>query len=1154
MTENAAAAGSPAMPAISRDAETLFDAVEPSMPKTPKRSIRTKLANVAAWLQQCREGSSKFPLTRWGRPDYGSISRLTMGTKGFNLIPGHPVRDLIDAHWESIRYDIDPSKALQPHMEFGSTVATACGVAAMNAAPDTYAITNFSTGRLGEVMPVIVETLDAHRKASHRTSAVAHAWWLAFDAWRGVRDERGFQLWLRHLMETPTGIHKNILLPQQVLGLLRRHGLLLLPLGLVTGSVPHPCSSWCLKAKARFLPDALTEWEHAALLPASKPYRATTLLLTIAPMAGVSEFPRDAFVAAIGGALSREGAAARERQGLTGRAFELASKLDHQSSLRTDAARGPGRASSGAGAGAAHDDAGGHAGNTFRAALDGHLREAGLRGRGGSPEAALMRSSGGPAGEWADLLLRYINDQSWKAPVSTFYIAQLIVDQISALAPVPKLDDADLRARLLEGPGSFAMRWEELAGGNEYMLNTALSTLRRALAWHASSVPTFRNPIRPSDIPPRGGASKSNKLTLPRDIIEEAKVVCRELMALAWDGASEIPATFLHPRWRDLLTVKVPVPGQGLVPRISPVLPSLLFALLSIPVRGIQGRLLDSGEGDEIIPVLRDGDGPASSRIDWIPNTHPLACAKRKQGAIRRIFDAQSASDLTGLWINTNKTKAQGRGRAEDQGYEIPWQLNVLIEMFCKLRAWQSTYNPVDRFVSRAELSEASLRPTEALKKRMPGYAYLFRHLRDGAPSRRLEPVRENYLVRVFLAVMEEIELRRKGTPGEIKLIVSRCKGVPASAIYTVHGLRVTGITAFAAAGVPLPIIAEFLAGHLSVLMTIYYTKLGPATVTEILENALAASCVDGRDGTIGGREFDGIRDALIGNDGSSTSRLADTNPAQFAVKIDGLCPNGQSRCHEGGGSSSSREGVPTPGGPRNCALCRFWVTGEPFLSGQVVAINALIYAIREKAEALLAAYSQLRALPPESTRRHSSSNAVDTLEVELDIMVRTLQARYRLVLKSMEKAASRVRGDLRPAIIGNSPDAFADLRQVSELRFLAAVSSGYELFPETSTASAPIRRNVLIDLIRDRDGLQACLFRAPTPEQAMRAGSLHVDLMCRLTGGEAGLDDLAAGKVSLASFGTERVNGEFLSALGPTLAASLAGPQPVVAQLHRIG
>lgn len=1120
---------------------TAITVAGPVAATTHKRYVRAKLAAAEAWLEECRRGTATFPLTRWGRPDYGSISQTTMGTKGSNLKPGHPVRRAIDAHWEQIRHDVDPSETAQSPIHFGAGLVAGDGVSGSNGCPDTYALTNFDAARLHGVMPSIGEALLVGRTTAERSNSASYAWWRAFDAWRGIRDASGFGSWLQQLMGTPSGRSGGIL-PQYVLGLLRRNGFLLLPLGLVTGTVPHPCSTWGWTDWAKFPLSVLTEWEQSALLSDKKQTRTVLILLTITPVSGTSEFPREAFVAAVGTALSRTGAAERGRSALISRAFELAGRLDHQAALvpgRPDAA-----SRSDPTLDAMKQDLGlkqQSRETSLREALDRHLREAGLRGVSYDGAEHLRRLSGGPAGEWASLLLRYINAQRWKAPTSRLSVAKVIVEGMSLMSEVPRLDDPDLRAHLIERSDSFCGRWQELTDCSDFVLRDALSTLRQAMDWHAQSTPSFRNPLFKSDIPPKGRLTKSNKTLLPRDIIEEAKGICRELMSLAWAEAEDLPSTLLGQRWRELLMVKVAVPGRGLVSMVSPVLPTLLYSLLSIPIRGIQARLLDSGEADEVIPVLREGDGPTSSRTEWIRNGHPLARAKRRQGSVRRIHDTPSNTHLLGLWINTNKTTAQGRGLAEDHGFEIPWQHEELIEALIRLRDWQSTHNPVDRLLSRAQLSEPTLRPTEALKKHMPFYSYLFRHLRDGAPSCRLEPVRERPLVKVFLNVLEEMELRRKGTPGQVKLIIDRYGGAPKTALYSIHGLRVSGITGFVEAGVPPPIIAEFLAGHLTVLMTLYYTKLGPAKVTDILERAMAARCVDGRNGTIGGSGFDAVRRTLIGDFPSAAAGLVDANPAHYSVKLDGICPNGQSRCHEGGEDPMSRTPIPTPGGPRNCPLCRFWTTGEAFLPGQVVSMNAHLYAIREKGEALVASYVQLRATAVDSPRRHAIANAVDTMEAEMDVMVRTLQARYRLALKSLERSAAREAGDARPAILGNSPDAFTALTEVSELRFLAAVSKAYEFLPETSTPSAPIRRNVVLDRLLHRDGIDAGLFRLPA-DQAVRAGGLLTEFLCELTGGEEGLDDLDAGRTSLEMFGIERVERGLSSALAPVLAVGLAG------------
>ena len=80
------------------------------------------------------------------------------------------------------------------------------------------------------------------------------------------------------------------------------------------------------------------------------------------------------------------------------------------------------------------------------------------------------------------------------------------------------------------------------------------------------------------------------------------------------------------------------------------------YMLLSMPLRGQQICWLDSGEGDEIIPVWHDGE------VRWVKNTSHLATPKRNQGFLRRGEDGELSS-----YITTNKTgKKLG-------GYSVPY-------------------------------------------------------------------------------------------------------------------------------------------------------------------------------------------------------------------------------------------------------------------------------------------------------------------------------------------------------------------------------------------------------------------------------------------------------------------------------------------------
>jgi hypothetical protein len=624
--------------------------------------------------------------------------------------------------------------------------------------------------------------------------------------------------------------------------------------------------------------------------------------------------------------------------------------------------------------------------------------------------------------------------------------------------------------------------------------NRASSEVYRFFDWLGERESTFRNPLRKTDVlTGRADRSKTTKALIPNRVLKEAESICRQLLDASFQGVEL--SDRMEKRF-GFLRVESREPGVTLSRYISPVRPTLLLLLLALPLRVIQARLSDSGEADELLPFIEDGEA-GKIRVVWRPNCHVMSTRGRQQGFIRRFIDANASYNgdpdtFAGFYVNSNKTALYGKGL--DAGYEIPWQKDRLIKDLIALRDWQMLHNPASRLLARDELQDKRLMPTEDLRGNLPSYIYLFRDLidrRSGAD----EPVTYERINTFFHRVMAEVEDRFNecgmtdecGDP--IKLITFRNDdGTPISGVYSLHGLRVAGITAFAEAGVPVAIIAEFLAGHATILMTLYYNKIGPATVTRVLEEASASFEARDHERWMRSALREPIQHGKIAtNPNWLHADLEDCVPGLWSVRLDGICPNGQTRCHDGGPASKSRF-VEVPGGKRNCPMCRHWLTGPTFIQGQTVSINAHLFRMRQKAERLVALHEQRRLT---GSKQHIG-DAIDGLEIELNEDVETLNARHRLLQQSIdiERDDPREIGALA-VIARNHQGIDATYRDVEELEFLDYLSQAVTIYPEVDAADAPLRRNVLLDQLLERDGFSARLYKMPRTEAATLGNSI---------------------------------------------------------------
>lgn len=218
-------------------------------------------------------------------------------------------------------------------------------------------------------------------------------------------------------------------------------------------------------------------------------------------------------------------------------------------------------------------------------------------------------------------------------------------------------------------------------------------------------------------------------------------------------------------------------------------------------------------------------------------------------------------------------------------------------------------------------------------------------------------------MVRNFwLKLMVELEKRlaaagqvmRDGSP--IKLISSYDKdGLPSAAIYDLHSLRVTGITAMFKAGVSIEVI-RLLVGHATFLMSALYIKLTDAEVSSAVSGKLEAYLATQRDETIALIELESrqnLEKLVAFNHHSVFSVLNDKITTNLVVMDHGICPVACKRCEEGLVASEPEDKVirfmPVPGGASNCVRCRFFLSGPGFLLGLQAFINERLYITKKE-------------------------------------------------------------------------------------------------------------------------------------------------------------------------------------------------------------
>ena len=367
-----------------------------------------------------------------------------------------------------------------------------------------------------------------------------------------------------------------------------------------------------------------------------------------------------------------------------------------------------------------------------------------------------------------------------------------------------------------------------------------------------------------------------------------------------------------------------------------PVIPSLFRAMLLIPLRMGQLRRLDSGEGDV---VNFNGD-----TLSWELNTGPLAgywadlAGQPREGFPTKGYAIEIQDEIkpvTGIWVNTNKT---------GEPFAMPWHQPAFLKILWDLRRWQETYNPISAPIKPDLYLDAPQRYPAATRAALPSIFSLTRLPPNAQWPMEGRTVTASQMDHAWCKCLLEIEQRWNARHGgnPITLVDIHAKnGQPFRPRYNMHGLRVRGLTELRRGGMPTDLLSKFIAGHATLAMTIAYTEPEPFEIAQMVERA--------GERAVSQRQFiDELKRMDLKEAQSRTVSLSPTAVAdaiqlgsqfQFCNVAIGVCPYDGSRCSDGGallrkaevnGVSQSTYG---PVEPRNCVVCRHFISGPPWLN-----------------------------------------------------------------------------------------------------------------------------------------------------------------------------------------------------------------------------
>lgn len=616
-----------------------------------------------------------------------------------------------------------------------------------------------------------------------------------------------------------------------------------------------------------------------------------------------------------------------------------------------------------------------------------------------------------------------------------------------------------------------------------------------------------------------------------KSIVDESDLDCvyRKRKASAYEIKNKDCSEYVYEMWCPVRTI-------------------CLLTKLMLPIRTYQARMLDSGEMDTYKYVQTD----KYKYGKWVRNDSPLSQGTDRKtcekGVLRKFIDPTTNLEMTGFFINTNKTADINKDEA-DKGYNMSWQYEEMQYWLAKLRDWQQKYNPISRPTAWTELTVTQLGQPKDVRvlKAMGNATFLFR---DAASENKHLPLRRKALEKPLwyklLQYLEQKTNQNTTTEAEQNLKFVHDDSHETT-YYPLHSLRVSLITAFALeGGVPMPVLSKCIAGHARFVMTLYYTKMGISYITDTMKKAdteILKQDQESFERFIKDAKYKQLEIGSAVNDTAAYDAVlnAQKSKASIVMSDKGICPKGCFGCDTGGTYVNDETDKvtygPVQGYPaHNCVRCRWFITGPAFLPGLVNHFNVLSYEMSETFKRVTRYQKESEELENSKYKAEQHGEIFEQYEELLkydqllqqelqkgDDIANNLNATLRLIDKCQKISKSGNDNDsssTQLVSVGTVQDVgFMLESEADKMHQLQAICNGAELFPETDASKALLKRSQIIDMTLLFNKKQPVMFTLSEEEQLL-AGNQFMRLLIKRAGSLKEAIPYAIGRKKLEEIG----------------------------------
>jgi len=550
------------------------------------------------------------------------------------------------------------------------------------------------------------------------------------------------------------------------------------------------------------------------------------------------------------------------------------------------------------------------------------------------------------------------------------------------------------------------------------------------------------------------------------------------------------------------------------------------YTLISIPARGRQIAYNDSGESDEFIPKIKHG------KVLWVNNFSKLAIKGRQVGFIKPYPDSQF-----GMQFTTNKTSNS------QKGYAVPWMPYELAYWIIRLKLWQEKYNPLLEPTLWSDCCNTHLNEKQLISK--GSNCFLFRDFNKQEPGAFSDRLSRRLAAALYNSQPNDLTLAEHNGKSDI---LSHYHSE-----YTPHTMRVSLITAYIMEfGLSVETIMK-VAGHSSIIMTIYYLKTNSEDFRHKFAEGEKLALKNKAYATqrmIEQKRIDEIKHDLISNSDVTLQSLTNKIPSgNFLFRDYGICPTAGLRCDDGGEfikQSKIRQPVINGYlGAQNCLQCRHFVTGPAFLGGllsisneislqanhQAVQYNELQSAsenISMKIEALdKEEYDAIKNnIVFDETQRNNinlhyrkAQSEEESAAKKLNMLLCDLQAATRLLKQSHalinEPLNSQLDNTKFQLVTMPDHELHISIDETSYYQQLCEVCENAEIYESASGDLAISPRSQLLDKMAMQNNLQPRFFNLTQKQQLIVGNQMSKLLLSRLKTWE-NVDALIEGRIRL--------------------------------------